>query len=254
MIKKGLAVLIFSLFVVGCSSMKDTTNMPPSQRIDYDIQLYNQGDYQDALNEFQALVLQYPGNAIADKAQYYLGMTRYQRQEYILAAYEFSKLIKTMPASDYVPKAQYMLAQCYYELSPFYALDQTYTKKAIKEFQAFIDFYPSNDKVHEAEQKIHELNDKLAHKEFHSAEIYEKMGYNDAALEYYDDVIDTYHDTKYASMASYNKIKLLLSLKKDNKAIAEMDRFLERYPKNENAPDVRKLKSSLQNQLSTSDK
>ncbi len=254
MVKKVFAVIIFSLIVAGCGGIKDTTNMPPSERLNYDIQLYNQEDYQDALSEFQALVLQYPGNTIADKAQYYLGMTRYKRQEYILGAYEFSKLIKTMPASDYVPKAQYMLAQCYYELSPNYALDQTYTKKAIQEFQAFIDFYPSNDKVHEAEQKIQELNDKLAHKEFHSAEIYDKLDYYDAALEYYDDVIDTYHDTKYAPMASYNKIKLLLSLKKNNEAITEMDRFLERFPNNENAPEVRKLKSSLQNQLSTSEK
>ena len=69
-------------------------------------------------------------------------MTRFQRGEYILAAFEFSKLMKNMPASEFVPISQFMISECYYELSPNYTLEQKYTKKAIEEYQAFIDFFP----------------------------------------------------------------------------------------------------------------
>ena len=242
--------VILLLLIAGCSSGLDTTNFTPSQKLAYAEQLYNDEDYQEALDEFQSLTLQYPGNAVVDDAQYYLGMTRYQRGEYILAAYEFSKLIKNMPASKFMSKAQFMLAQSYYQLSPNYQLDQKFTKKAIEEFQAFIDFFPSDEKVKEAEQKINELNNKLAEKDYEIAHIYEKLDYNKAAIMYYDLILDTYHDSKYAPMAMYRKIVLLIDGNKNSEALQEIAKFIELYPDNEKLDDVKELKNSLESKLS----
>ncbi len=250
--KKIIFLAVLSLYLFGCSSSVDTINMTPDQRLAYAKSLYNDEDYLDALNEFQSLILQYPGNSIIDDAQYYLAMTRFKRGEYIMAAYEFSRLVKNMPASQYLPDAQYMLAESYYELSPDYSLDQKYTKKAIDEFQAFIDFFPTNPKVTEAEKKISEMNDKLAHKEYNSAGIYEKMDYYTASLIYYSYVIDTYHDTRYAPIAMYDKIKILLDRNMNDEALTEMSAFLEKYPDDAKAKDIQKLKTSLENKLSAS--
>ncbi len=250
--KKILFLIIVSIYLFGCSSSVNTVNMTPDERLNYAKSLYNDEDYLDALNEFQSLILQYPGNSIIDDAQYYLAMTRFKRGEYIMAAYEFSKLVKNMPASTYLADAQFMLAECYFELSPNYTLDQKYTKKAIEEFQAFIDFFPTNPKVTEAEKKISEMNDKLAQKEYNSAGIYEKMDDYIASLIYYTDVIDTYHDTKYAPMAMYDKIKILLDRKRNDEALSEMSKFLDKYPNDSNADEIRKLKTSLENKLSAS--
>ena len=144
----------FLLFILGCSSSRDVGEMSADERLKYALDLYNDEDYEEAVTEFEALLLQYPGSSIVDDAQYYLGLCKYHRDEFILAAYEFSKLIKNMPASEFVANAQFMLAECYYELSPDYTLDQKYTVKAIEEYQAFIDFFPLNEKVAESEQKI----------------------------------------------------------------------------------------------------
>ena len=248
---KYLIILIFSSLVLwGCAASVDTSLMTPSQRFAYATKLYNNKDYEVALKEYQAILLQYPGSPVIDSAQYYLAMTRYKHEEYILGAYEFSKLIKNMPSSNFVPDAQYMLAECYYLLSPNYALDQKYTKKSIQEFQAFIDFFPTNPKVPDAEKKIAELNEKLAHKEYHSAYIYNKMEDYRAALIYYDYVIDDYHDTKYAPLAMYEKIKLLIQLNRNSKALAEIGKFIERYPKDERIKDVESLKSDLEEKVS----
>ena len=78
------SALIFIFY--GCSSSIDTTNFTPSQKLGYAEKLYNNEDYQEALDEFNSIILQYPGSSIIDEAQYYLGMTRYHRGEYILAA------------------------------------------------------------------------------------------------------------------------------------------------------------------------
>lgn len=244
--------VIFLLVFEGCSSGVDTANMTGENRLSYAISLYNDEDYLEAINEFQAILLQYPGSSISDDAQFYLGKTRFAREEYIMAAFEFSKLIKNMPASDFVPEAQYMLADCYYELSPNYNLDQKYTKKAIQELQAFIDFFPTNEKVADAEKKIAELNNKLAEKTYSIAGIYEKLDYLKAAVIYYNEVIETYHDTPYAPLAMYNKINVLVEKNSNNDAISEIDKFIEKYPESGRVDELKNLRSKLENQLSSS--
>lgn len=250
--KKLVVLLILGIFLFGCSSSIDTTNLGAQERLDYALSLYNDEDYEQAIIEFQAIILQFPGSTVVDDAQYYLAMSRFQRREFILAAFEFSKLIKNTPASEFVPQAQFMLAESYYNLSPHYSLDQKYTKKAIEEYQAFIDFFPTNSKVAEAEKKILEMNSKLAQKEFSSAVIYEKLEYYTAAMKYYDSVVEVYHDTPFAPMALYNKINILRERKKDSEALIEIGKFLQRYPNDQRANELQKLKNSLENQLSAS--
>ncbi len=234
-------VTLLTLLLWGCSSTVELTNYSPEERLEYAMKLYEDEDYEEAVKEFESILLQYPGSAIIDDAQFYLGKTRYARGEYIIAAYEFSKLMKNIPASPFVPDAQYMLAECYYQLSPNYNLDQTYTKKAIKEYQVFIDFFPLNEKVHEAEEKIKELNNKLAKKEFTIARIYQKMSYYRAAMKYYDYVVETYHDTPFAPEALYNKIMLLMDREREDEALTEMRKFLLLFPDDEKQAKYRNL-------------
>jgi outer membrane protein assembly factor BamD len=248
--KNILALIFVTLFLFACSSTLDTTNMTPEERLAYSIKLYQEEDYEEAVKEFEAIILQYPGSSIIDDAQYYLAMTRYQREEYILAAYQYSKLIKGMPSSDFLADAQFMLADCYYELSPDFPLDQQYSKKSVEEFQVFIDFFPLNPKVADAETKIKELNDKLARKEYEAARIYDKMEYYSAAIKYYDGVMEIYHDTQYAPLALYNKINILIERKRETEALTESQKFLQKYPQHQNFEDVEKIKNSLESKLS----
>ncbi len=257
MIRKIFYISITVFLIVACSGTVDTSKFNAEEYFKYALELYNKEDYEQAVIEFQNILMQFTGSTINDDAQYYLGMTYFKKEQYLLAAYEFSKLIQNYATSPYVPDAQFMLAESYYKLSPPYQLDQSYTKKAIEEFQAFIDIFPSNPKVEEAERKIKELNDKLAQKDFQSAMIYEKMEYDRAAMKYYQQVFETYHDTKYAPMALYNKIKVEIRKGLINDALADISIFLSRYPNDVNADEIRKLETELtnkQNELTTEKK
>ena len=217
--RKLLIIAVIPFVFWSCSGSVDVSNMNAEQHHKYAMELFNDEDYIGSVREFQAILLQHPGSSVTDDAQYYLAESHYKKHEYILASYEFSRLIKDIPASDFVPKAQFMLAQSYYELSPSYQLEQTYTIKSIEEFQAFIDFFPTDPKVSEAEAKINELNSKLAEKEFNTAITYEKLEYYNAAIFYYNIVAETYHDSKFAPMALFSKIKTQIKIadKKNNK-------------------------------------
>ncbi len=228
--RKLLILLVVAGLFNACSSDVDTATMTAEEHFAYAKSLYDNEDYLDAITEFQAILLQYPGSAINDDAQFYLGMSYYKEEQFILAAYEFSKLIREIPASPFVSEAQFMLADSYYQLSPDYRLDQVYTEKALKEFQAYLDFFPTSPKVKEAEAKIEELHEKLAHKEYSIAVLYEKMDYYYAAIEYYTSVLDTYYDTEYAPKALLGRIKMNLRLRDIDKAKKDIKMFLHRYP------------------------
>lgn len=245
---KKLAVsAIFALiYISGCSFELDKSAMTPEERFKYAMSLYNDESYLDAITEFESILIQYPGSTIAADAQYYLAMSRFKREEFLMGAYEFSKLINTMKASNYIKDAQFMLADCYYELSPDYSLDQKYSEKGIEEFQVFINFFPTDPKVEEAERKIAELNNKLAEKLYSNAVTYENMGMKGAAIEYYGFVVEKYHDSKYSSEAAYNKILLLVDRKRYKEAAKECDLFLSRYKGNPNTSKVEGIKSDLQ--------
>ncbi len=245
--KKYFAIFMLIILFAGCGGGIDTANLSPEEYFNYAFELYSDEDYELAVKEFQNLLLQFPGNVITDDAQFYLAMTYFQREEFLLSAYEFSKLIRDIPASTFVPEAQYMLAESYYQLSPVYPLDQAYSKKAIDEFQAFIDFFPANAKVEEAEGKIKEMNEKLAEKEYESAYIYERMDYYNAAIMYYENVTETYHDTKYAPTALYHKIKLLVFRERFSEAINDISRYLSKYIDGKEAEELRELQAELLN-------
>lgn len=245
---KKLKILLLILCIVvltNCSSSVDTSKFSVDEYFNYAMQLYNEEDYEAAIQEFQNFLLQYSGSAYNDDAQFYYAMTYFKRGQYLLSAYEFSKLIRNIPASPFVSEAQFMLAECYYQLAPPYQLEQSYTKKAIEEFQVFIDFFPADKRVEEAEKKIKELTERLAEKEYQSGLIYEKMEYERAAIKYYAFVADTYHDTKFAPISLYRKIQLEIKKGMKIEAIADINTFLNRYPNNEYVNDIKKFESQL---------
>ena len=140
--KRIILLLLLSILVWNCSSSIDTTTLSAEEHLAYAKKLMTDEDYEEAVMEFKSILLQYAGSTVNDDAQYFLGFTYYKREQYLLSAYEFSKLIRDIPASEFVQDAQFMLAESYYQLSPDYQLEQSYSKKAIEEFQAFIEFFP----------------------------------------------------------------------------------------------------------------
>ena len=225
-------ILALSLLLNGCGSSETTGSGSAEQRFNHAKELYDDGDYVDAYNEFRIVTLQFSGSAFASDAQFYLGECRYTRGEYILAVFEYQQLRRNYPASLRIPEAQYKLGMSYYMLSPKSVLDQQYTRKAIDEFQSFVEYYPGNEHASDADLKIRELTTKLARKQIQTARLYATMGYSKAALFYYDDVIERYHDTEFGPLAYVEKAEYLLQRKKYRDADAVISKFIELYPNN----------------------
>lgn len=225
-----LTAVLFLTIISSCSNKKLKANLPPHERLAFAMELFDKGDYFDAKNQFKIITLSHSGHAIADKAQFYLAECHYNLKEYILSASEYERLIKVYPNSEYVDDAKLKIGMSYYMLSPKYSLDQEYTIKAIKEFQEFLEDYPTSDLFPRVEAMLAETRDKLAHKLYAAADQYRKIGAYQSGVIYFTMVLERYYDSKYAPMAQYYLGECYIKMEKNEEALEAFRAFLERYP------------------------
>jgi len=243
------ALILGVIALMGCGSSKEATTPTAEERFAHAKALFDDEDYVEALNEFTVVTLQFPGSAVASEAQFYIGECRFARQEYLLAAFEYNQLRRNYPASPRLADAQFKLGASYEHLSPKSTLDQQYTRKAIDEYQTFVEYYPANSRAPEADAKIRELTTKLAKKQIEIARLYRTMGYSKASQFYYDDVIERYHDTEFGPLAYIEKTQLLIDKKKFAEADQQISRFLTLYPNNVLRGQAEELKQEIARNL-----
>jgi len=205
---RQLTLLLIIVFLAGCAGNKPQPEWTATQYFNYAKEKFDDEDYYDAANEFTVVVLRYPGSTVADSAQLYLANSHFNMEEYIIAAAEYERLINSMSRSPLVPEAQFKLAESYFSLSPRPSLDQNYTERALREYQNFVEDYPTHELKEAAEKKIHMCREKLAIKQYKNAENYRKMREFKAAVIYYDIVVNEYYDTELADDALIGKMKV----------------------------------------------
>jgi outer membrane protein assembly factor BamD len=228
----SIAVLIA---VMACSSHKLKANLPLKERMDLADSYFAKKRYLDAKDQYRIITLSYSGSRQADKAQFFLAECHFYTKEYIIAASEYERLIKVYPNSEYVDDAKYKLGFSYFKLSPRYSLDQEYTQKAIREFQEFLEEFRSSTLVPVVEKQLQECRNKLALKIFAAAEQYRRMQYWEAAVIYYNMVLDQYYDSIYAPRAQFYLADCYRRIGNFAEAATELKRFLEKFPQNEMA-------------------
>ena len=252
MLKTLFIILPLILIILySCSPQVNTENFGPDEYFEYAKKLFDKGKYLKAQTEFTIIVLKYSGDPVVDDAQYYLAESHFKQREFIIAISEYQKLINDYPESPYVPLSQFKRALSYQKMSARAELDQVYTKKAIKEFQNFIEEYPTHELKENAEKYINELREKLARKKMMSATTYRKIGIYDAAIIYYDIILEDYYDTSPAVNALFWKGICYYDLKKYIEARVTFSTFIEKYPNHRYSRKAKKSVEKITKKLSS---
>lgn len=241
-----LFVLLIGI-LTGCGRHKIKPNISNEERMKVAEKMFNDGDYLDARTQFRIVILNSPGGSLSDKAQFYYAECHFKVKEYILAISEYEKMTRIYANSEYVDDAQYQIGMSYYKLSPKAALDQTYTEKAIEEFQRFLEDYPGSELVPKANEYMRKCRDKLAQKNFKSGESYRKRALFRSALVYYDFVLDNYYDTKFAERSLWEKAECYRQLNEVEQAEKFYKLYLEKYPKSAKAEKAKDFLSIITN-------
>jgi outer membrane protein assembly factor BamD len=235
--------LFYLLFSLACGPK------PPHLILDQEDQFalakreFEKKHYDRAIIEFQKLIFNYSGAVFIDSAQYLLGMSYLNQNDYALAQAEFNKLLSMFPTSQLSDDAAFMVAFCDFKMSPRAELDQERTSKALEELKRFLDDYPESDRANEAQNLLNECYSKLAKKAYENGYLYFKMKQYEAALIYLKDLINEYHDTRWAAPAQFYIAEAYFKQKKYDQAKEEYQKFLENFPDDKLA---RKAKGRLE--------
>ncbi len=232
-------LFVLSLSLSSCGGSRIKATMTLEERLQVAQQLFEKKNYFEAKNQYRIITLSYSGSNLADQAQFYIGECHFGLKEYILAASEYERLLKIYPNSQWVDDAKYKLGLCYFQLSPKSSLDQEYTLKAIREFQEFLEEFRTSPLVPTVEEKLRQCREKLAQKVYAAAEQYYKLGYFDAAVIYFNTVLDKHYDSKYGPMAQFYLGESLRRMGKAVDAREAYQRMLDKYASHDLATRAR---------------
>jgi outer membrane protein assembly factor BamD len=244
-------IFISAVLFAACSGSDLPQDRTAEQQFRLGMEEYLDENYQQAVQHFEVIRLQFPGSSVADSARYFTALSRFQREEYLLASYEFNQIIVGGSSRELLSDAYYQFAQCYYHLSPSVQLDQTYTRRAIDALQNFIEAYPQHPKAQDAERQAIELVNRLAEKEYRTGLLYEKMEVPESALIYFTTVTDRYYNTDFADDAMAGKARSLLAMKRYADAIATAREFTEKHPESEYRREVERIGADAAGLLQT---
>jgi outer membrane protein assembly factor BamD len=236
-----VTVLLFSMLVglagflqFGCSGSLKLGSLPPDELFELGRKYHNEHKYIRAIEVFQTVVYNFPGESIVDSAQYYLALSYFGNKDYTLAEREFNRLLLNYPSSVYVIHAQFMRAVCFFEGTPkHYGLDQSDLETAIRQFEDFIIDHPESELLPDARAYLLTARTRLAHKYYDGAMVYVHIERDNPAKTYFQKVIDDFTDTEYAAKSSYRLAELEYKRKNYEKALEMYSNFLVVFPEHE---------------------
>lgn len=210
---------------------------------------YENEDYKEAGEKFNTIVLQEPTSEFADDAQFYIGECHFHNGEFLLAAFQFNRLRSNFPNSPYYRRALLRTAEAYSVSSPSFERDQSDTRTAIAQYEAYVRLYPEDSLTSFAQSEIHSLRSKLARKEYSIAEQYARLEDYKAAIIYYDRVIELYPDTEYNHEAIVARIRALQAMDRDQDARDAINQYLQQHPGRSALPQLRQMLNDLDGRM-----
>lgn len=101
------------------------------------VELFDDGLYEEAINEFQAIVQLYPTSYEAERALYYIGRSYHQMQKYKLAESTYLQLLDGYPQNNFQDEIYAVLADVQY--------DQTKYSEAKGNYEYLIQNFPLSE-------------------------------------------------------------------------------------------------------------
>lgn len=230
--KKYPVLIIFvAVFFASCSEYQRLLKSnDPELKYSKAVEYFDKGDYVRANSLFEEITPYFRATERSETLLNYIARSYMGQKDYYSSGEYYKVYVRTYPKGRYVQEAKYMIGYCYYLESPDARLDQTMTYNAIDALQEFIDIYPENERVLEANALLDELRDKLAYKAYLNAKLYYNLGNylgNNylAAITLARNALKSYPATKHREELSM----IILESKYQQAVQSVVDKMEERY-------------------------
>lgn len=246
-----LAMVLTLLIFTGCGK-KPEQNKPADVWLKEGLNYFEKGKYKKAAEAFEQSILEADNPEIAAQAQLFLADSYFFLEQFDEAIPSYEEYIEIYPDNEYAKQALYRLALCYYKQIDTIDRDKTSIVKALENFQNLKNRFPEYSKTKGADDKIKELREMLAEREYYVAKFYLRTKKFKAAEMRFKTILEQYSDTEIYPKAAVDFAEYLLE-HTNNKA--EAISLLSQILKNENGKkylkSVSNLLGKLQNELKT---
>lgn len=162
---------------------------------------FRKGQFDFAYDYYQEIKNKHPGSFEAILASLRMADCKYWLGEYLEAISLYEEFEKFYPTNEAIPYVIFQIANSYYKLKLSHDRDQTYTKKAIENYERLLKNFPENPYTFEAQKRIRELKELLAKQELYIANFYYRMKYYRGAYQRLLYLIENYPETISAQKA-----------------------------------------------------
>jgi outer membrane protein assembly factor BamD len=157
------------------------------------------GKWNDAIKYLERVLLEFsPGDSRIPQARYFLGEARFAIGSHLEAAREFRRVSDETPNDRLAPEALLRVADVYADLWRRPELDPSYGQTSLATYQELLNRYANSPAASRARQRISELEERFAFKEYRAGLFYYKLKAYDSAILYLKSVVATYPRTSVA--------------------------------------------------------
>ena len=159
------------------------------------------GSDERVIEIFRTVIKNAPYGKYAAISQYKIGLFLKEKGLYQEARDEFEKTMNDYPTSEWAHAAKFQIAMADTSRASDAQHEQKVTDVAMQEFKEFVKSHPDSELTPQAKQQMSYLKEKEAENNFVIAKFYEKQKNLKAARIYYKEIINNYTDTTCASKA-----------------------------------------------------
>jgi outer membrane protein assembly factor BamD len=241
MFKRSLSlVLVFGALgaLTGCASGSKYQGLDAAGVFRLAQEEYDAGEYGDAAETLDRLLLVYPTFEQAAEAYFLMAEAYFRDEQYITSSSEYTRFLDLYPAHPNAPVAALGVCRSYSALSPISQRDQTFTEQALTVCRNVVADYQGRSEAQDAARIANEMREKLARKVYESGHYYLRRDFFDSAIIYFEEVVDTYPDTEWAPRALAGIIEAYEEIGYEEEVELARTRLLSDYP---DSPEARAL-------------
>lgn len=239
-------IIILFLIISGCAT-SDKVEGPkdPAVLFKEAEEKLKKGSYEEARESFKGVMERDAEKSLSPIAQIRTADSFYDEGKFNDAIDEYKKFLTLYPHNKYAGYVQYQIGMSHFKQIEGVDRGHEHIKGAIRELESFLRNYPRSTFVEEAKEKLRRCRDMAAGFELYVGNFYYKKGSYNAAVSRFEDLIKKYPQSSYVPESLYNLGLSYVELGNIEKAKEFLNILTKQFPNYKHKRDADKILSRL---------
>jgi len=163
----------------------------------------------------------------------------------VLSINEFKEFLSFYPTNPRADYAQYKVGLAHVKQMRGPQRDQTETREAIKELQAFVDRYPNSKLMPEVRTKLREAKDRLSESDYLVGFFYFRQRWYPGAIDRFKDLLKNDPDYTGRDAVYFHLAESLAKVKLEAEALPYFEKLIDEFEKSEYLEQAQRRASEL---------